>query len=265
MTTSDQKKHPVLNFFSLSDQYARTARFLPAVLTVMVGTPVALAYGIKMVQYLTLITTGVGIGAVLAVGISHLASALGNRFQQQLWPDWPFDAPTHRWLMPGEAEKSGQQQQQWYSAIKSVTGIDIQAVVDSGDQGELRRAINDAVATIRSRLWKLDCREADLVRLRNIEYGYARNFTGLRVIWIPISLLSCGGCWAAWWFFDGELLWLVLSSAIMCVLLPTAFWVLPSYVRQKADYYAHAFFSGLEFLSSRESGQNSTLNNRLPE
>lgn len=136
------------------------------------------------------------------------------------------------------------------SAIKSVMGIDIQAVEDS----EVRRTINDAVASTRSRMWKLECHEANLVPLRNIEHGYSRNFTGLRVFWIPISLLSCECCRATWWFFDGELLWPVLSSDIICVLLQTASWVLPSYVRQKADYYAHPFFSGLEFLSSSESG-----------
>ncbi len=87
----------------------------------------------------------------------------------------------------------------------------------------------------------------------------------LSILAFTNSTSRCGGCLAAWWFSDVELLSPVLSSAIMCVLLPTAFWVLSSYVRQKADYYAHAFFSEVEFLSFSESGQDATLSNGLPE
>jgi len=256
MTTDDEKPNPVLNFFSLSDQYERRARFLPGVLTVLVGLPVALAFGIEMMQFLTLLTTGVGIGAVIAVGVSHLTSALGNRIQRKLWPDWPFDAPTHRWLTPDDTSRSQQQKKQWYAAIKSVTGIDIARAAKTGETAEVRRVINDAISAVRSRLWRVESRETELVRLRNIDYGYARNFTGLKVIWIPAAVASCAGCWVGWLRFDTNLLWAVLGTVILLVLAPVGFFVLPNYVRQKADYYAEAFFAALERLNADEVESN---------
>ncbi|MEQ8852383.1 hypothetical protein [Gimesia sp.] len=253
MTEDKSKPNPVLNFFSLSDDYERRARFLPAVLTVLVALPVAMAFGIEMMQFVTLLTTGVGIGAVLAVGISHLASALGNRLQKKLWPDWPYDAPTNQWLKPDNAARSQQQKKQWYGTIKAVTGLDIAKLAKSDDGEEARRVINDAVSKVRSRLWKQDGPATDLVRLRNIDYGYARNLTGLRVIWIPAALLSCAGCWVAWWKLDGHILWAVLSTVLLCILPLVGVFVLPGYVRQKADYYAEAFFAAMERLNADEN------------
>lgn len=58
MTHTEHKSNPVLNFFSLSDEYERRARFLPAMLTVLVVLPVALAFGIEMMQFLTLLMKG---------------------------------------------------------------------------------------------------------------------------------------------------------------------------------------------------------------
>ncbi len=255
MTSDENRRNPVLNFFSLSDQYERRARFLPAVLTVLVVLPVALAFGIEMMQFIQLLLTGAGIGAVLAVGISHLASAMGNRLQKRMWPDWPYDAPTNCWLSPDDQSRSQQQKKKWHATIKSLTGIDIAKIVRSEEDNEVRLAINDAVTAVRSKLWKNESREVDLVRLRNIEYGYARNLTGLRVIWGPAAILSCGGCWAAWWWFNGNILWAVVSTVLAVVLIPVAFGVLPGYVRQKADYYAEAFFSAMEHLDAVHSGE----------
>lgn len=255
MTSDSPKTNPVLNFFSLSDEYERKARFLPAVLTVLVALPVAMAYGIEMMQFITLLTTGVGIGAVLAVGISHLASAMGNRLQKKLWPDWPYDAPTNQWLNPENDARSLQQKKQWYGIIKSLTGLDIARLAKSEDKAELRRAINDAVSQVRSRLWKHNSDGNDLVRLRNIDYGYARNLTGLRAIWIPTAILSCAGCWLSWWQFDGHLLWPVLSTVLLCVLPLVGIFVLPRYVRQKAEYYAEAFFAAMEQINSGEEAE----------
>lgn len=257
MTSDESKTNPVLNFFSLSDEYERKARFLPAVLTVLVALPVAMAYGIEMMQFITLLTTGVGIGAVLAVGISHLASALGNRLQKKLWPDWPYDGPTNQWLNPENDARSQQQKKQWYGMIKSLTGLDIARLAKSEDKAEVRLAINDAVSKVRSRLWKHDGNGTDLVRLRNIDYGYARNLTGLRVIWIPTAILSFAGCWVAWWRFDGHILWAVLATVLLCILPVVGVFVLPGYVRQKADYYAEAFFAAVERINLEEQTRKS--------
>ena len=41
-----------------------------------------------------------GVFALGGVVLASFASAMGNRLQDQLWPDWPFDAPTNVRLMP---------------------------------------------------------------------------------------------------------------------------------------------------------------------
>lgn len=134
-----------LNYFNLSDHYERKARFLPAVLSLLPLLPVATTFGVPLLEWGKLLIAGVGLGAVVAVALSHVASACGNRLQEQLWPDWPHDAPTNRWLYPDEKSISVQQKQRWYQAIMSLVQIDIQKAVDAGDPDELKATINDAV------------------------------------------------------------------------------------------------------------------------
>jgi len=248
---SDDHKTPVLSFFNLSDEYERRARFLPAVLTVAVLLPMAMAFGIPLMDMLQALVAGVGVGAVSAVGLSHVASAMGNRLQRRLWPDWPHDSPTNRWLMPDNPSRSKQQKDQWYAAAYRLSGLDISQIVATGDASEIRRVINDAVAAIRSQLWKSS--RADLLRLRNVEYGYARNVTGLRPFWMGGCVVSLGGCLVAYRWFDGSPLWAVTSGILVLVLPVLAYTVLPGYVRAKADYYAEAFFAAMIELD-REVG-----------
>lgn len=250
MAENPNKKNPVLSYFNLSDEYERRARFLPALLSMLVVLPVGMAFGVKVMQFLTLLMTGAGIGAVLAVGISHLASALGNRFQESLWPGWPHDSPTNMWLASSDKSRSSQQKKNWHKAIKRLTSIDIAKAVKAEDKQEEKAAINDAVTAVRSMLWESSVSGSELVRLRNIEYGYARNVTAFRVLWLPAAFLSCAGCWAAWWWFQADLLWAVVSSSLLVVLPFLAFWVLPEYVKRKANYYSESLFAAIEQLAA---------------
>jgi len=247
--SGEDNKSTVLSFFNLSDEYERKARFLPAVLTILVLVPVAMAFGVPLIQWVTTLLAGVGLGAVLAVGISHVASAMGNRLQRALWPNWPHDAPTHRWLHPVDPTRSRQQKEQWYAAIQRLTGLDIAATAAAGDNAEVDRVINDAVTAIRTKLWKAP--ESDLVRVRNLEYGYARNLTGLRPLWLAGAMTSCVGCWVAYAWVGGSVLWAVVSTALVVALPLLAFFVLPGYVRQKADYYAESLFGALMEVERR--------------
>jgi len=250
--SDENNKNAVLSFLNLSDEYERRARLLPAALSILVLMPMAIAFGVPLLEWVTTLLAGVGLGAVLALGISHLASAMGNRLQRVLWPNWPHDAPTHRWLHPGDANRSKQQKEQWYAAIHRLTGLDIAATSAAGDQAEVDRVINDAVTTMRTKLWKTP--QADLVRVRNVEYGYARNLTGLRLLWLAGAIASCVGSWVAYWCFTGTLLWPVVSTALVLLLPFLAFLVLPGYVRQKADYYAEGFFGALMELDQGGRG-----------
>lgn len=241
--SDENKMNVLLSFFNLSDEYERRARFLPAVLSILVLVPVAIAFGVPLLQWLSTLLAGVGLGAVLAVGVSHVASAMGNRLQRALWPNWPHDAPTHRWLHPGDESRSKQQKERWYAVIQRLTGLDIAVTAEADDEGEVDRVINDAVTAIRAKLWKAP--QADLVRVRNVEYGYARNLTGLRPLWLAGAVTSCIGCWVAYRWFDASVLWAIISTALVVLLPLLGFFVLPAYVKQKADYYAESLFAAV--------------------
>jgi hypothetical protein len=239
-----------LSFINLSDHYERKARFLPGVLSILPLLPVSAAYGGILGEWLKLLLTGVGLGAVVAVALSHIASAFGNRFQEKLWTDWPHDSPTNRWLHPEDRTISLQQKKLWYQATKELTGLDIESVVKQENPEETKAIINDAVKALRDRLWKAP--EADRVRLHNIDYGFSRNLTGLRLIWILFAIGSALGCWAGYAWYEHPLVWSLASTIIAVLLIPIGYFVLPGYVRKKAHYYAESFFGALMILSNAE-------------
>ncbi|KKL80717.1 hypothetical protein LCGC14_2001970 [marine sediment metagenome] len=239
-----------LNYFNLSDEYERKTRFLPAVLSVLPLIPVSITFSFPLLEWIGLLIGGMGLWAIMAVATSHIASLLGNHLQNKLWPDWPYDSPTNLWLHPQEESVSVQQKQRWYQAINSLVNIDIQQAVDASDQNELKATINDSVMGLRSLMWKTP--EAERVRLHNIDYGYARNLTGLRPVWITLALSSFVGCWYAYFWLNAAIFWAIMSSIVLVVALILAF-LLPAYVRKKAHYYAESFFGAVIAISTSQS------------
>jgi hypothetical protein len=61
---------------------------------------------------------------VLLIALAQFASAAGNRFSDKFWSS-RGGLPTLRWLCPGDAGHSTAQKQQWYAAIRHLTGLDI--------------------------------------------------------------------------------------------------------------------------------------------
>ena len=174
-------------------------------------------------------------GFVLAL----FASALGNRLQHRLWPDWPFDAPTNVRLMPDHAETSPQQRARWYEQVKMVTGLDVQVEVDRGDDAAVRATVNDAVERLRNHFRRGKgrvCHDQESMR-----YGGARNLAGLRPVWLSLSVLSCAGSWAANIWHGAGLLWPIVASILPVPLFLIAIYVLPSFVRTRARYYCEIF------------------------
>jgi hypothetical protein len=122
----------VLSFLNLSDSYERRARFFPTVLTILVFIPAAVMLGAPLEHWVTLLVGGVGIAGIVAVGLSHFASAAGNRVQAKLYPRWPHDSPTNLRLRPGDKTSSQQQKTRWYAAIKRLTKLDMEFPTKSG-------------------------------------------------------------------------------------------------------------------------------------
>lgn len=245
---NNNKKSP-LSFFSLSDEYERKARFFPAILTIIFFLPAAFALGVPLIDWLTIVLTGVGISSIIAIGLSHLASAFGNRFQKILWPNWPYDSPTNMRLHPSNSIISIQQKQQWYAIIYKLTSLNVSSIpIENND--EIETTINDAVTQIRTRVWKLPI--ADRLRLHNIDYGFARNLAGFRIVWLSGSTIVSIICWVAFFKMKANLNWCIISSLIAIIAYPLAFFILPDYVRIKANHYADSFFDVLKSLYREE-------------
>lgn len=176
--------------------------------------------------------------------LNHFASAMGNRLQRQLWPDWPFDAPTNVQLMPNNSAVSPQQRALWYAQVNKITGLDLETEAIRGEEAIIRATVNDAVVSLRNRFRR------GAVRARHdqesIRYGSARNLTGMRPVWLSLSLLSCVASWSAYIWGSSELLWPIIASIPPLPLFWVAFRVLPSYVRTRARYYCEVFFRLLE-------------------
>lgn len=231
-----------LNYLNLSDHYERKARFLPAVLSLLPLLLMSAILEVPFLEWLKLLVSSVGIGAVVAVGLSHIASAMGNRIQEKMWPAWPHDSPTNRWLHPHTRKTSKQQRELWYAAIRRLVGIDIELANISGE--EVETTINDAVVGLRHLFSGRP--EAQRLRLHNVDYGFARNITGMRPIWIVFLLVSTIACWLTHFVTDKDvLIWAIVSTLLVFISVPLAFWILPGYVRIKSKYYAESFFGTL--------------------
>ncbi len=237
-----------LSYANLSDHYERKARFIPGLLSFLFLLPASAVLDDIFSRWIETILAGLGIGAVISVGISHLASAAGNRLQRILWPRWPYDSPTNKWLLPSDTSRSEQQKNIWYSAIKRLTKLDIQRAIRSGDMG-VESVINDAVSSLRYQLRNAKC--ADRLSLHNIDYGFARNFTGLRSLWVSFSLINVLVTVYSYYRLGGSLTWCLVSGCLFLFSLILAFRILPNYVRQKADHYAESFFSAMLELDAK--------------
>ena len=235
-----------LTYVSLSDSYERKTRFLPAVLTMLFLTPILFALKLPVPNWLSAILSGVGISAVISVGLSHIASAFGNRFQRRLWPRWPHDAPTNVWLNPKDTTRSKQQRALWYGVLRRLTDLDIESAIVGGDEGDIEAVINDAVTNLRNQLWSSEV--ARRLRIHNEDYGFARNFAGLRSVWLIFSLVSTLACWLGFVVSYIDLNWPLVSTAITMIAFVLAFRVLPEYVRRKAYHYAETFFAAASEL-----------------
>lgn len=245
MAKKQANQKNLLSYFNLSDEYERKARFCPAVLSLILLLPAAFAVGVPLKGWLTILIGGTGLSAILALGLSHLSSAMGNHLQGKLWPQWPHDSPTNRRLNPTDSATSQQQKHLWYSMIKDLTGLDIAATL-MGPVSETEAIINDAVSQLRPKLWNSPL--AERLSLHNRDYGFARNFTGLRVVWFPLSTLAVITCWVMFFFSKANLPWCIAATLLAILEYPLALAILPAYVRRRATYYTESFYDAVKTL-----------------
>lgn len=261
-----RKTHEKQRFFGITDGYVRKARLAPALLTVLVLVPAGILFSLPALGWAVGLTTGAGLAAAVAIGLSQLSSAMGNRYQRKVYPRWPFDSPTNQRLCPFEGAASKQQKSRWYASVKSITGLDVlDCPVD--DRTELDSLINDAITEIRAQLWKHP--KADRLHCQNADYGFARNFAGLSPIWLSLSALNFLTCLLGIPLgIAGSIAWALASGVLLLGLALLARFVLRDYVMTKAEHYADSFFNALGLLEAESelgADQNSNQPQRVAE
>ena len=229
----------LLKHFNLGDAYEIQARVCPAMLVVLPIALLAVQVEWKDRNWLGVVGWGSGLEIVLAVFVSKLGHALGARLQKNLERDWG-GLPTNRWLRPSDCEHSEQQKNAWRHSLLTLTGLDIQKVVDSGDTAEIDRIINDAVVASRNKI--RGNRKAALVQKYNVAFGFARNLAGLR--WVALAV--CLVCLAASLygvFWRGFPAGAAIVHALLLLVAAFYAWLAVGYVQHCAVRYAEFFYA----------------------
>ncbi|MXZ94962.1 MAG: hypothetical protein F4Y99_03440 [Acidimicrobiaceae bacterium] len=227
-----------LNLPKLIDRYEIKARLLPALLACLPMVPGLAALGSEGLDWDPSLAVESGIVSILWLGLCYLASAAGNHYQRRLWPRWPHDAPTNRWLHPDDTHLSTQQKLIHYKQILDLVGLDIQHASKTSDSTELEQTINDAVRNLRLRLKSINGRT--LLQIHTEDYGFARNFAGMVPFWIFFSILSAALAWVAYFRSDSGLSWAVVATIALVIAIAIVS-PLKRFVRQRAEQYADTF------------------------
>ena len=237
-----------LTWLTLLDRYERKARLLPALLSCWVCVPGVVSLSSTILGWIPSLPVGGVFAAMGAVGLAYCASVAGRLYECKLWPRWPDDFPTHRWLHPDDNSCSQQQKQLWYAAVKQLVGLDIAQAATQGDKENIDWVITDAVRELRHqfRLTKV----SGLLATHNEDYGFARNLAGLSLFWFPASCISILVAWAVYFATGDGLIWGIVASFVLLLAL-SLLCILPGYVRQRAERYADSFFGTLTALSQQ--------------
>jgi hypothetical protein len=114
---------------------------------------------------------------------------------------------------------------------------------------EVDAVLNDCISRLRHRL--RNCVHADRLDIHNIDYGFARNFAGLRPLWLIFLTLSVAGCWIGYVYFKGSPIWCAVSSVGFLIGILFSFGQ-ERYVRVRARHYTDSFFSAVQELDEAE-------------
>ncbi len=228
----------ILNFLKVADSYERKARFFPAFIVILPIIAFVMSLNLRGEGWVMKLLVAGGAGSALVVALAQMASAAGNRFGDKFWKQ-RGGLPTVRWLRASDTTHSSQQKEQWFVAIKKLTGLDIPATV------AIRPTEEDAIIADAIRQLRYQIRgkaAAKMVDKHNEEYGFARNLAGLRWPMLGSATLGIVGCAVAWHFEHGSVIGCILATCLLIYALVMFFW-LPGYVERAGDRYSESLFS----------------------
>ena len=177
VTNAVNNKPSILNVSPLRDRYDIKARLLPALFSILPTSPGIAAFGTVSLDWYAVLLLEGGIAVVCGTGLSYIASAAGTKYERKIWSNWPYDLPTHTWLLPDDSRISPQQKQIYYRAIHELLGLDIEQAAGTGDPQVVKATIDDAVRNLRHMFRTLSVK--GLLAKHNEDYGFMRNFAGL--------------------------------------------------------------------------------------
>jgi hypothetical protein len=230
----------------LSDRYERKARLIPGLITAIVFLPGVAVLSSQAFGLVTSLSLVAGIGVVGGILLAYLASAFGRAYELKKWPRRPHDLPTNRWLRPNDETVSQQQKERWYATINDQVGLNIPAAAAVGE-AEQERVINDAVRSLREKF--RDSQSGRFLQVQNEDYGFVRNLTGLRVIWLPASVASSIVTWISYLAADAPIIWPIAATGILALAV-LCHLILPSFVVDRSHRYAETFYGCLSSLQA---------------
>jgi hypothetical protein len=239
-------------FASLTDNYSRTARLMPALLvalpisvTALAAIPVAVAWWQR-------------IGSLLvASGVPVLATQIvrdrGRRAQEKLFAEWGGPPTTALLRWSGPEPKAAVQRR--HELLAPLLGHDLPDEADEARDPTAADGVYAMATTSLRERTRSD--EFSLLLTENISYGFRRNLFGCRVIGVLAALFSAAA--AALFGWTHILLAIPMPSAIALIIFDAlcllTWWrvVTPTWVRNAADIYARRLFDSLEIVSTGKS------------
>jgi len=169
------------------DKYEMRARAFPGLLACAPVAVLAATFGWKRFPAIAVVS-----GLVVAAGGTYLMTLLvrhlGRKVQPDLWTRWG-GPPTTRLLRAHRTEGNPVKRDTWRSAVEKATEIKL---LTSEKEAENPSLADQTIETAVSQLTRLgQSTDYPLVKEENINYGFERNFYGLRWIARLISFVCC--------------------------------------------------------------------------
>jgi len=233
------------------DSYELKARDVPGLILVFPVLIDAL-YAAPVLNSWPIFTASGICGFALVYALGHLARALGEGIEPNLWASWGGPPSTrfmrHRDTFFGEGLKL-----QIYQNLNKEFSIRLLTDDEEArNHGRADKEIEDAFRRVREYLRASDPK--GLWYSHNVEYGFSRNLLGCRLLWAIVAVAATAFAMAYGVKNGGGPL--NPASLMNCVALICAVYigwaVLPGATRRVADGYAEAAW--LAFL--RKSGES---------
>jgi hypothetical protein len=224
------------------DEYNRKARLTPGLLAVVPIAFLVVTLGWKKYPAVALATGIIG-GAGAAYLLAILVRHMGRRVEPRLWASWG-GPPTTALLRTRTATDNEVRRDSWRAAVEAITGVSLlSATQERDDPAKADETIEAAVSQV---LHLGQDANYPIVRAENIQYGFERNFYGLR--WVGRAVATaCVAVLAASIAFGpvklgGEAVstGAVVAGVVIDALFCVAWFTLPSENRAKlaAERYA---------------------------